>query len=119
VTTCGPNWRAGGRFVFYTGAPYSQEEGGLPVPPYNAYRFPPFYRVDLRIEKRWKFDHDRSIAVVLEGQNVTLQKEAYGYACTTTGSSFAPGGGTYYSSSCAIQTIGPITIPSLGVEAFF
>ncbi|MGH7436513.1 MAG: TonB-dependent receptor plug domain-containing protein, partial [Polyangiaceae bacterium] len=51
----GARWRAGGRFVFYTGSAYSNLSGNTPVPPYNSLRTPPFYRVDLRLEKRWSF----------------------------------------------------------------
>jgi TonB dependent receptor len=111
----GRRWRAGGRFVFYTGAPYSALAGNLPVPPYNDHRSPPFYRVDVRIEKRWSFLKDGYIAFIAEGQNVTLRKETttYGQHCQSIGT---PAGGT---TQCTLPTIGPLTIPSLGVEASF
>ena len=83
----GRRWRAGSRFVFFTGQPYSKLDGSLPVPPYNDQRFPPFYRVDVRLEKRWPLGQDGAIAFVFEGQNVTLSKQGYAGAidCNSDG----------------------------------
>ena len=111
----GRRWRAGGRFVFYTGQPYSALAGTVPVPPYNDRRDAPFYRVDVRLEKRWPFGKTGSIAFVLEGQNVTLSKETTGLDTDCYGN-VGPAGGTL---ECKRASIGPITIPSIGVEAFF
>src|SRR5262249_24252238 len=80
----GYRWRAGARFVFYTGAPFSALLGNVPVPPYNAYRDPPFFRLDLRLEKRWPLGRYGSIAFVFEGQNVTLSKESTGLGIDCT-----------------------------------
>jgi hypothetical protein len=110
----GRRWRAGTRLLFYTGTPYSQLDGSLPVPPYNTYRRPAFYRLDFRLEKRWSIGPTGSIAFVLEGQNVTLRKEnGLGLDCE--------GFGTPQSETtrCKPSKFGPITIPSVGVEAFF
>ncbi len=111
----GLRWRAGARFVFLSGAPYSNLSGNVPVPPYNEQRDPPFFRVDVRLEKRWSLGKDGYIAFIAEGQNVTLSKEVtpFGLSCTGTQ---GPQGGT---TQCSHSTIGPITIPSLGVEASF
>jgi hypothetical protein len=55
------------------------------------------------------------IAFIAEGQNVTLSKEqtSYGMSCSgnVTGSS--------QTTQCRPSTIGPLTIPSLGVEGSF
>lgn len=112
----GRHWRAGGRFVFYTGAPYSELAGNVPVPPYHGYRDPNFYRLDVRLEKRWHFEHGRSLAFVVEGQNVTLSKEAntLGLDCRGT---MNPEG--YSTTTCERDMLGPITIPSLGLEGNF
>ena len=112
----GRRWKVGSRFVYYSGTPYSNLDGSFPVPPYNAYRNPPFYRVDFRLEKSWRLGSNGSIAFVLEGQNVTLSKEVTGLGleCEGTGT---PGGEA--STRCEQSTIGPLTIPSVGVEAFF
>jgi TonB family protein len=108
----GRRWRVGGRLLFQTGTPYSKLEGSLAVPPYNAYRNPAFYRVDVRLEKRWRLGKDGSIAFVLEGQNVTLSKEVTSLGMDCEGMPGVP-------ETCKQSTIGPLTIPSVGVEAFF
>ncbi|HWZ87233.1 MAG TPA: TonB-dependent receptor, partial [Polyangiaceae bacterium] len=107
----GWRWRAGGRFVFYTGTPYSNLAGNVPVAPYNAQRDPPFFRVDVRLEKRWGLGKDGYIAFILEGQNVTLSKEVtpFGLSCE----------GTPTMTQCRHSAIGPLTIPSVGLEASF
>jgi len=94
----GRNWRAGTRLVFYTGAPKIVESRGLLAPPpsISPERNPPFYRVDLRCEKRWNLTESAWISFIMEVMNATLSKE-------TIGSS----------------KIGPITIPSIGAEAGF
>jgi hypothetical protein len=111
----GRRWRLGTRFVFFTGQPYSKLDGNVPIPPYNDQRFPPFYRLDLRIEKRWPLGQDGAVALVLEGQNVTLSKQGFTGAigCNTDAT---PEGTT---TTCSHDMVGPITIPSIGVEVFF
>jgi hypothetical protein len=111
----GRHWRAGGRVVFYSGAPYSDLAGNVPVPPYNGHRGPPFYRLDVRLEKRWLLGRDRSIAFILEGLNVTLSREATPFGLDCMGN-MTPQGGT---NQCTEGRIGPLTIPSVGVEAVF
>ena len=96
----GRNWRAGTRVVFYTGLPKTPD----PTDPTST-RLPPFFRVDLRIEKRWQLSEKAWISFVAEWMNATLSKEAIATRCTLNG--------------CESQTIGPITIPSLGVEGGF
>lgn len=111
----GRGWRVGSRLLFYTGTPYSHRSGSLAVPPYNAYRNPAFYRVDFRLEKRWRLSETGSIAFVLEGQNITLQKEVTGLGLDCEGE----GGPQGETNTCKQSKIGPLTIPSIGVEAFF
>ncbi|HVJ93036.1 MAG TPA: TonB-dependent receptor [Labilithrix sp.] len=109
----GRRWRAGGRFLFFTGSPYSKHDGRIPLPPYNDQRYDPFFRVDVRLEKRWPVGRDGSIAFVVEGQNVTLSRQAYGIECATEASP------QQTTTRCTPALVGPITIPSVGVEAFF
>lgn len=94
----GRNWRAGARLVFYTGVPKSLEVRGAVAPPPAEHpaRDPAFYRVDARIEKRWNIAKKAWVSLVLEGLNVTLSKETFGN-----------------------DEIGPVTIPSIGVEGGF
>ncbi len=94
----GRRWRAGTRLMYYTGAPKIVRSHGL-VPPLRTgtpQRDPPFYRIDVRLEKRWLIERTRWLALVIECQNVTLNKET-------------------------IQStqIGPVTIPSIGLEGGF
>jgi len=94
----GRDWRAGTRLVFYTGTPVITPTGGLVIaqPTLSDSRNPAFYRVDVRLEKRWKLSQKAWISFIAEVMNVTLSKETY----NTT-------------------VIGPITIPSVGAEAGF
>ncbi len=95
----GRGWRAGTRFTFYTGAPTiagqalaaaTGDEGAA------TQRNPAFYRIDLRLEKRWTLQKARWISFVAEMMNTTLRKEVVNN-----------------------NEIGPISIPSLGVEGGF
>jgi hypothetical protein len=99
----GAGWRAGGHFVGYSGAPYAT--GSLDGTP-NA-RTPPFFRLDLRLEKRWNRSWGH-LSFVAEWLNVLLQKEQLGLSCQSAGPQ-----------PCSPQLVGPITIPSLGLEAGF
>lgn len=99
----GKNWRAGTRVVFYTGTPKQAPTNALLVGPRPKApeRGPAFYRVDIRLEKRWHPWKRGWLSGVLEVLNTTLNKE------------------TFASSVGEDQTIGPVTIPSIGVEAGF
>ena len=94
----GRSWRAGTRLVFYTGVPTQSTPEGLIAPLRNGefQRDPAFYRIDVRLEKRWTYGETTWLAFVFEVMNVTLHKETFGG-----------------------QEIGPITIPSIGLEAGF
>ncbi len=93
----GRNWRAGTRVVFYTGVPKALD----PADP-EATRLPPFFRVDLRLEKRWNLGKTAWLSVVAEWLNATLTKESIAQNCTLSG--------------CEATYIGPVTIPSIGLE---
>lgn len=95
----GRRWRAGSRVVFYTGLPKP------PDPLDGSTRLPPFFRLDLRLEKRWQLTPTVWISAVAEAMNATLSKEAVQSECTLEG--------------CEAEEIGPVTIPSLGVEGGF
>ncbi len=110
----GRRWRAGAKVMAYSGTPYTQTEGGVPVPPYNSQRLPAFYRIDIRLEKSWPLGTKGHLAVVLEGLNITLQQEATQAECVSS-SSPMPG----VLDRCTPRYIGPVSIPSLGVEGSF
>jgi hypothetical protein len=112
----GRAWRAGLRFVTYSGIPNRPEAPAhaaqvVGTPPA---RTPAFYRADLRLEKRWRIGADGFVAVVFEALNATLSREVTGYAC---GRSLALPGEPR--PTCAERVIGPVSVPSLGVEGGF
>jgi TonB family protein len=86
----GRSWRAGTRLLFYTGTPVESSASD------DVSRNPPYYRVDVRIEKRWALSATAWLAFVAEGLNVTFAKETIGD-----------------------EEIGPITIPNLALEGGF
>lgn len=94
----GRNWRAGTRLVFYTGTPNVADSNGLIAELRSEHpaRSDPFYRIDVRLEKRWNLRGARWISFVAEIMNATLSKESFGDT-----------------------EIGPLTIPSIGAEAGF
>jgi TonB-dependent Receptor Plug Domain/Gram-negative bacterial TonB protein C-terminal len=110
----GRRWRAGARFVAYTGLPYSNTRDFIPLAPYNDQRMPAFYRFDARLEKRWRLGERATIALVFEGMNVTLNKEVLGVHCAPTRGQSPNGVDT-----CTDQTLGPVAVPSVGVEGYF
>jgi hypothetical protein len=97
----GRGWTLGSRLVFYT---------GLPVEPdiakqWGRDRLDPFFRIDARIEKRWNLKKKRWISLVLEMLNMTLNEEAISVSCSTE--------------ECTQSTVGPVTVPSIGVQGGF
>ena len=98
----GRGWRAGARTVVYSGVPaevaYARAARRPP-------RTPAFYRLDWRLEKRWPFGKEGFWSLVFEVLNTTLHEETLEKSC--------------YAYGCSSETIGPVTIPSIGVEASF
>lgn len=95
----GRRWRLGGRAVVYSGFPRS--DGSFTT----TRRVAPFYRLDVRAEKRWSLGKSGYWAFIFEVVNATLSKEVVSVECGIAG--------------CSETVVGPITIPSLGVEASF
>jgi hypothetical protein len=97
----GRGWRLGTRLVFYT---------GLPVEPDTAKqwgqdRLDPFFRVDARVEKRWNLKKKRWLSLIIEMLNATLSKEATSVSCS--------------SGTCKQNLIGPVSVPSIGLNGGF
>jgi hypothetical protein len=97
----GRRWRVGTRVTFYTGLP---KAAGDPTDP-SSTRLAPFFRTDLRLEKRWQLGKTTWLSFVAEWMNATLSTEEVATTCTLSG--------------CEAQTVGPVTIPSLGLEGGF
>jgi hypothetical protein len=94
----GRRWRAGTRLTAYSGMPSIPPSNGLVPPPRSANppRDPAFYRIDLRLEKRWMLSKTTWLSFVAEMMNATLHKEVvFG------------------------REIGPVAIPSVGLEGGF
>ncbi|MDC0746625.1 TonB-dependent receptor plug domain-containing protein [Polyangium mundeleinium] len=138
----GRNWKIGGRIVFYTGSPMildyrvRRRDLGLPDDPDEGPdlpdtpedhaqreelrkllanyvqslnlpdRLPAFFRLDVRLEKRWTFPNGRWISFTVEVLNATAGKEVTQYECS-------------FQDGCAPEEIGPLVIPSIGVEGGF
>jgi TonB family protein len=99
----GAGVRAGLRGTFYTGVP---ADVAYLAAARNPPRTSPFYRLDARLEKRWRLNADGAFwSIVLEVLNTTLHEEALGKSCSAY--------------VCREDTVGPLTIPSLGLEAMF
>lgn len=98
-------YKAGARGVFYSGFPILVDNPTAPFGVREVGRLAPFFRLDVRLEKRWALRRTGWVSLVLEVLNTTLNKETLGQTCTL----FA----------CSPTTLGPITIPSLGVEGGF
>lgn len=98
----GDSWRTGARFMFYSGVP---AEVAYPRAALSPPRGPVFHRIDWRIEKRWRLGDEGFWALVAEVQNSTLRRETLDVSC--------------YAYGCDTERIGPITVPSLGIEAQF
>jgi hypothetical protein len=90
-------FKAGTRIMFYTGYPTTDGQS----------RLPPFGRFDMRFEKRWSIASGRGwISLVLEMLNTFFAQETVQQSCI-------PG------EDCKSVRIGPITVPSLGLEGGF
>ncbi|WP_394824545.1 TonB-dependent receptor domain-containing protein [Pendulispora albinea] len=119
----GSGWRVGGRFFFYSGRPYSKQAQGFLIPPYNSERLPPYFRIDFRLEKAWTIGKTGRISFVLEGLNVTLNKEKVNVQCEISANrgpirdlrNITPD----MMDRCTPEEIGPVTVPSIGLEGSF
>jgi TonB family protein len=96
----GRAWRIGGRLLTYTGIP---GEVAYVEATKNPPRTPIFYRIDWRLEKRWRLGKTGFWAFVVEVLNTTLHKETLELSC--------------YAYGCTTEEIGPVTVPSIGLEA--
>jgi hypothetical protein len=91
----GKGWSAGLRTLAYSGLLRDPESG-------SDDRLPAFVRLDARLAKRWKWGKTGYVGVVAEALNATAGSEVIAYPCDQTG--------------CTRRVIGPLTLPSLGIE---
>ncbi len=101
----GRHWRAGTRAVYYSGIPGRMLRPNSQDTYFsNAQRSAPFFRVDLRLEKRWPIAGRGYWALVAEMLNATLSREITRRDCTAGG--------------CDDEGSGPVAIPSVGLEFY-
>ncbi len=99
----GRRWRLGLKGVVYSGIP---GQVAYPEAAVSPPRTPWFYRLDSRLEKRWLIGTEGAWwALVLEMLNTTLNRETTFAGC--------------YAYGCRNNAIGPVVLPSIGVEAAF
>lgn len=91
----GRGFTASARLLTYTGLLRDPQSGA-------SDRLPSFTRLDARLAKRWKWGKGY-FGLVLEALNATASTETVAIRCDDEG--------------CTPRTIGPITMPSLGIEA--
>jgi hypothetical protein len=103
VYDLGKNWRVGGRAVAYSGVPGSRVTTDGRV--FDARRGRPFARVDLRLEKSYPFADDGRWIFTAEMLNSTFSSEVIRLRCNAEG--------------CTESVVGPIPLPSLGVELHY
>jgi hypothetical protein len=99
----GWNVRAGGRAVYYSGIPALLLNEGSPHFS-SRVRGPSFFRLDLRLEKRFEFRAARYLSVIAEVLNATGSEEVLRAECGTI---------------CQADKSGPVVLPSVGVEGGF
>lgn len=94
--------RLGARGVFYTGIPELNLEG---YPHFEgSRRGKPFFRLDLRAEKRFLIGQRGYLDIVVEVLNATSTREVVRLDCGQV---------------CRERTAGPVVLPSVGLEAGF
>ena len=94
--------RLGARSVFYTGIPELNLEGSPHFT--GARRGSPFFRLDLRAEKRFLIGRRGYLDLVAEVLNATSTREVVRLDCGQI---------------CRERTAGPVILPSIGIEAGF
>ena len=94
--------RAGARAVVYSGVPELNLEGS---PHFTTQRRgDPYFRLDLRFEKRWRIGQSGFLSATAEILNATSTREVIRLDC---------------GSRCVERFAGPLILPSVGVEAGF
>ena len=101
----GKGYKVGTRLVLYSGYPITALAPSFIYDLRETGRLPPFFRFDWRAEKRWRVSRGY-LSLVLEVSNSMLAKETLQQQCGSNG-------------VCQPVTIGPVTIPSLGLEGGF
>lgn len=94
--------RAGARAVFYSGVPELNLEGSPHFT--GSRRGSPFFRLDLRAEKRFRIGERGYWSIIAEVLNATSTREVVRLDCGEV---------------CRERSAGPVVLPSVGIEAGF
>jgi hypothetical protein len=100
----GRHWRFGVRGTFLSGLPIREATTAGDLY-HGDTRAVPFFRLDLRAEKRWIMSPRYYFSFVAELLNATFSEEITERSCNVI--------------RCTEQRVGPIVMPSVGVEAHF
>jgi hypothetical protein len=100
----GHGYGAGLRATYYTGRPDIAPVPNARPSLSNEHRLPDYYRLDARVDKRWDLGGHEWLTVVAEFFDATLTKEAVDYKCN------------FLSRLCTAEYVGPIALPSIGLE---
>jgi hypothetical protein len=106
----GRRWRIGARGLFASGVP--TRTASTNGPSFGGDRAPSFFRLDLRVEKRWRLGARGYWGLTAEVVNATASTEVVGRSCGT------PDAFTGVT-KCTQSAVGPLVLPSIGVEAGF
>lgn len=96
----GRSWRISSRFLAYRGWP---DEGRDPRSGLPLGRLDTFVRLDARVEKRWRWRTDGHISAIFVILNTTASREIVRRSCDAN--------------NCVDDALGPVVVPSIGVEA--
>ncbi len=110
----GHGWETGVRVRYVTGNPYTPVLGGafdadagayapLEQRPLNSSRFPPFFSVDVRVEKKWMLGKTANVSVYLDVMNAINRRNVEGYS-------------TNFDDSRTIPVKGLPILPNLGLR---
>jgi hypothetical protein len=120
----GRGWSAGARLFAYSGSPYSRlysppgTNDLRAIPPYNAQRLDGFTRLDLRLEKRWLLASGTRVSFFAEMLNTLLSKESVGVTCPWNSTPTVTPNGQLVN-VCTQSRVGPVAVPSVGVEVAY
>jgi TonB family protein len=98
----GPGFRVGARAVVYSGVPELNLEGSPHFT--GSRRGSPFFRLDLRAEKRFRIGAHGYWGLIAEILNATSTREVVRLDCGEV---------------CRERSAGPVVLPSVGIEAGF
>ena len=99
-------WYAGARLAAWSGIPARLLGSSAAKDSFSSqWRGPAYYRVDLRLERRFRLTETSYWSVVGEVLNATANQEVTSRTCSAT--------------RCEEEHTGPFILPSLGVEAYW